>query len=223
MRRQFDFIITGTPFCGYAATAKVLNDIGIGCSVEKSINDWWAMMDLDPKNEIEGDCSWFAAPYLDFFKDSTIILHQTVNPSRFIEEAERSRLFNNWETDYLYSHKTDFSANKFIKYQGREWNWPNSTRERIELFYTKWNLLIEEKAQGKKYMRYRVEDFGEELLERICWFLGTSFSGKNVGRFAKSSSLDISKALETNQELKNICFRYDYLPFSDKSLPFNTA
>jgi len=223
MRKPFDFIITGTPFCGYSATAKVLRTFGVGCSIEKSITDWWAMMDIEPKNKIEGDCSWFAAPYLDYFNDSTIILHQTVNPSSFIEQAEKSNLFHNWETDYLHSHKTDFCSNKFIKYQGREWKWPNDIRKRAELFYVRWNLLIEEKAKGKKYMRYRIEDFGEDLFERLCWFIGADFSAKAVGKIAKKSSFSIIESLESNQELKDLCCRYDYLPFSDKSLPFNTA
>jgi len=220
MRKQFDFIITGTPFCGYYATVKALKELGISCSVEKGINDWWAMLDVETENRIEGDCSWFAAPYLDYFNNSTIILHQTINPSKFIEEAEQSNLFKNWETDYLHSHKTDFSANKFIKYQGREWGWPNDTKGRIEMFYLKWNLLIEAKSQGKKYMRYQVEEFGNDLLERICWFIGANFTENNTPKSINKKYIESNKQFSFNQELKDLCFRYDYLPLFESKIPF---
>ena len=65
-------------------------------------------------------------------------------------------------------------------------------------------------------MRYQVEDFGEDLLERICWFIGADFSARDVGKVLKNPLLNTNKIFESNQELRKLCYRYDYLPFFDK-------
>lgn len=214
MRKPLDFIIVTTPHDDYQSIAKIFDSLGIKCTIESSITDWWSLVDVEDEGLIQGDCSWFAAPYLDHLSDTTIILHQTINPLHYIPLMMESKLFEEWDTDYTNSYYKDYSANKFVKFQGKTWNWPASTIERIELFYSKWNKTIEEKSQNKKYMRYKIEDMGTDLIEQLLWFIGkpnvSSFSEINPSRLTAKRKSNL-RFENLQQETKELYIKYDYL------------
>lgn len=211
--KPFDFIITTVPFNEQYLIVNILKELGINCSIQKSIDHWWFNGSLFGRKEIQGDASWMAAPYLDILQPPTIILHQTVSPSIAIPFLENSRFFKDWETNYLDSYTKNYCINKYVKYHGRNWNWPESTKDKIELFYVKWNELIEEKSKNRKYMRFKAESVNEDIIEKICWFIGIKIKEDDIKNVIYSSKEIKPKNIDMQFSTKvmEIAKRYDYL------------
>lgn len=178
------FIVTGTGRCGTVYMARLLTQLGIPCGHE-SLFDFRGydglcerlsgrrpvtLSDISKKEpwtdpeEIVADSSYGAAPFLNREPCKSIpVLHVVRHPLMVVGSFVRDFKYftlakpndHHWQ-DFIYSHLPELST-------------IGTSFERACYFYIKWNKMISDAKQNRRYMRHKIED---GLTPRIISFLG---------------------------------------------------
>lgn len=166
------FVITGCGRSGTTYTAKILSQVGCPCTHEQfftgskptALKAFMArngLRQLSWNPSIIGEAAWEAAPWLPHLPEDTLIFHQLRHPLDFI----RSRQKKGWVHGRFRSRhlphiprmdKTSFAALPLSE----QASW-------LARFWIDWNAMVESRASGKHYQRYRIEEFDLPQLQNI--------------------------------------------------------
>ena len=147
------FMITGTPRSGTASVSRVLSSLGLNCGHEQYFNPWNVTHEVECLNDdVWGDCSWMAVPFLRDLPTTTKVYHLVRDPVKTINSIIATGQLD-WPSDYQ----------RFIaEHMWRDANyWPSETMSEAQRFWVKWNRLIEE--SGRVARRLRVENISDWL------------------------------------------------------------
>lgn len=150
------FLVTGCGRSGTAHTANVFTLAGLPCgheSVFKPTNLLGAS-DLTWPEDLPGEASWLAAPFVGCLPPGTVVLHQVREPVAVIRSHLRLRFF---ETPSPY---LDFALRHFPELAD------GTPARRALLYWVGWNRTAEAAGalEGVPYFRFRVEDLDADLL-----------------------------------------------------------
>jgi len=84
--RDIDYVIVSFPRSGTGYIAKVLDGIGLNCGHEKAFSHNRQIMQRET-DEIWGDSSWLAVPYIDALPETTKVYWQTRHPVKSLDSA----------------------------------------------------------------------------------------------------------------------------------------
>jgi len=144
------YLVTGTGRCGTGTLSIFLTHAGYPCGHE-SIFRWGGR-----PSHIEGvaESSWMAAPYLDDERlEDTTIIHLVRDPIKVVSSIVHIGLFTS-ENVAGYAHFIYLNLPELKEY---------SVLDKAVYFYTKWNEMIEPRAD----VFFRLEDGPETLIEKL--------------------------------------------------------
>jgi hypothetical protein len=228
--KKLKYIITGTGRCGTCFFAKFLTSVGVPCGHEYIFGPQLDDVPVKLKRErsklsavsqegvpkwvdestIIADSSLLAAPYLDhrMLKNCKII-HLARDPllviSSFVLDGGYFVGYcpkDIWEY-FIYTHVPELTAKM-------------SAIERAVNYYIEWNKLIEEKAQGKERLFFRIDrdDLSKamDFLEINPSLLPISFSDKTCNTWKKRSHDVTYEEIPqpARNQLREIAERYGY-------------
>jgi hypothetical protein len=167
-KNKLNFIVVGTGRCGTVYFAKLLTAVGIPCSHERIFthagldrggNDSdvsrWA--GLSVHDFLLAEASYMAVPFLDhpILKSATII-HAVRDPFQVILS------FNN---KLQFWHHPQNKWEKFILRNMPELAEQGDPLNKNCYYVVRWNRWIEKQAQGRPYLRVRLEHDEDKLLD----------------------------------------------------------
>ncbi|WP_043319374.1 sulfotransferase family protein [Microbulbifer sp. HZ11] len=169
------FVITGCGRSGTTYIARLLSELGCPCNHEvfftgsrpgrgTELMARLGARELRWSSPTIGEAAWEAAPWLPLMPDDTHVLHQLRHPLEFI----RSRQKKGWVHGRFRSrHLPHFPRMNKARFAAlplpEQADW-------LARFWIDWNALVEERARGKSYLRYRIEDFDlAKLNEMLTW------------------------------------------------------
>ncbi|MCA0899603.1 hypothetical protein [Microbulbifer agarilyticus] len=166
------FVITGCGRSGTTYIAKLLTELGCHCDHEvfftgrkpgvfTRLAAQLGVRELAWQPPVIGEAAWEAVPWLPHMPDDIQVLHQLRHPLEFI----RSRQKKGWVHGYFRSrhlpHFPRMNKERFAALPlAEQADW-------LARFWIDWNALAETRAEGKPYLRYRIEDFDLAKLEEI--------------------------------------------------------
>jgi hypothetical protein len=160
---QIAYVVAATPRSGTQYVAEVLTRLGLNCSHEK-----YFFFDRDGKgfpdgSAVCGESSSHAAPHLPKTPEHVVVFHQVRNPVRVIQ----SHLDLGWLSNKSVAARA--GVLKFFRHFSgwRDFDKYSTALERAAWFWHDYNLMIERNAQGRRYVRYRLEDLDGVLLARL--------------------------------------------------------
>ncbi|MFV8781259.1 hypothetical protein ACNKU7_02445 [Microbulbifer sp. SA54] len=179
------FVITGCGRSGTTYTAKILSQVGCHCTHEQfftgsrpsalqTLMARSGLRQLNWESAVIGEAAWEAAPWLPHLPDDTLVFHQLRHPLAFI----RSRQKKGWVHGRFRSRhlpniprmsKTSFAALPLAEQAA----W-------LARFWIDWNAMVELRAGGKRYQRYRIEELDLHLLQNILDQVGFAHDGKQL-------------------------------------------
>ena len=163
------YIVVSTPRSGTGYTAQVLSKLGLNCGHETYFRTSETIYQREA-NEIWGDSSWLAAPFISKLPPTTLVLHQLRDPIKTLDSMMARRQLRGKvrpedkgpRGEYVNFLKTHFELGESIKFP----------QERLAHFWAAWHSSIETQSKnpkyGLQYFRFRVEDMNEELLLSIA-------------------------------------------------------
>ncbi len=136
--------------------------------------------------EVWGDASWLCVPLIERLPPGTVVFHQLRDPIKVLNSnlpPGGDSYFRTWDenaglkTDPLYNKTIPYK--RFIWEHTQDWVWPKGEAkeaespeeiERLIHWWVNWNLWIEFAAMKRSdlvYVRYRLEDMEDSLLQNI--------------------------------------------------------
>lgn len=166
------FLVTGCARSGTGYIATVLTSLGVPCGHERV----FCPSHLDGRDELvwpdelPGESSWLAAPYLANLPDDLPVLHQVREPVAFLRSKVRTRFF---EVPSWYKSFAERVRPPLLE---------GSPLERGMRYWLEWNRMVEAAAEepARRTLRYRLEDVGEPLLEEILETVGVTIDPERV-------------------------------------------
>lgn len=159
MRQHTPFLLTGSGRCGTGYTSNLLTELGYDCGHEVAF-DWKTLANntWPVPFALRGcDSSWLAMPVMSQLPPETVILHQVRNPVKVVRSLMGIRFLSpEQRASDPYSRIADTVA-----------QCPDDELEACMHFWTEWNAQIEERAAGRPYRRFRVEDIDAFLVREI--------------------------------------------------------
>ena len=149
------FVITGSPRSGTAYVARLLSNLGLYCGHEECFNPWNIKYEAECLNDnVWGDCSWMAVPFVPDLPPATKVFHLVRDPVKTINSIIATGQLD-WPSDYQ----------RFIAEHmwGDASYWPSETMSEAQRFWVRWNQLMEE--SGRVTRRIRVEKVRDWLPE----------------------------------------------------------
>ncbi len=191
------FIVVG---CGHSATryiSRFFTQLGIPCGHE----DIFSRTGVLKNEELVGDASWRAMPYLEQFEG--IVFHQVRHPLPVISSLiwlGKNRGLDEWKAHIDIDCPVEIGAMRI---------------------YTRWNQMCE---QGNPYFRYQIENITPELIFAFCLVVGMPRSLEKIEFLIKKMprkinyhnkkiiSWDCLPDCDEKVELMKISKRYKYNP-----------
>lgn len=159
---KLKFVVVGTGRSGTFYTAHLFSGLGIFTGHENVYNSGdsqyhgWAPQE----DEIEGESSWMAVPYLDQF--GGYILHQTRDPLLVVQSLLGSA--------FMYGHISKQSWFKNIV--GKYFDLSDDHLINAVKYTLFWNQWIESFSDSPKYIRYQIEELNENRVQDLLNFMG---------------------------------------------------
>jgi hypothetical protein len=179
------YVVISTPRSATGYTARVLSELGLNCGHEKSFCTPHQLC-YRAGEEIWGDSSWLAAPFIKDMPPTTLVLHQLRDPIKTLDSMMTRRQLRGCNPG---GEAPRGEYTQFLRKYVENWESEESQHERLARFWVEWNLRIEQ-ANHPNYLRYWVEDMDEELLLRIISHLGVTVSPSQI-----QSALEIDKSV----------------------------
>jgi hypothetical protein len=163
------FVITGCPRSGTRYMATLLAALGVRLGHEKvfGIREGLGMRDVRWK-KWEGDVSWLAVPFLPL--EDTVVLQQVRHPLEFVRSVVGF--------GFLSDERADLAFPKVVRRHAPEVYEPDTEIERGATMWRLWNA----RAEPHVALTYRLEDFGLDLLMRICRLVELDVSEEQAAR-----------------------------------------
>jgi len=169
------YIVVSTPRSGTGYTARVLSSLGLNCGHETYFRPGMTIY-RRKINEIWGDSSWLAVPFIAKLPPTTLVLHQLRDPIRTLDSMMVRRQLRGKTSPEGKSPRGEYT--NFLKKHFEDWESTESPQERLTRFWAAWHSNIETQAKDPKhqlqYFRFRVEDMDEDLLLSITSAIGIS-------------------------------------------------
>ena len=186
---QIRYVVASLPRSGTKYIAKILTELGQNCGHERSFTcsmGGMGVVDVPNAPDVWGDASWLSVPLIAQLPPGTVVFHQLRDPLKVLNSnlpPGGDSYFRTWdenaglETDPLY--KKPIPYKRYIWDNTQDWVWPNGVAKEAESpeeiqrlihFWTNWNLWIESSAMKRSdlvYVRYRLEDMEDHLLQNI--------------------------------------------------------
>lgn len=154
------FLITGCGRSGTAHAANVLTLAGLPCGHEAVFQPAKLLgaTEIVWPEDLPGESSWLAAPFVGCLPPGTVVLHQVREPVAVMRSHLRLGFF---ETPSPY---LDHALRQFPELA------EGSPARRALLFWVGWNRTVEAVAslEGVPYFRYRLEDLDADLLLELA-------------------------------------------------------
>ncbi len=158
------FLITGCARSGTGYIATLLTALGIPCGHERVFCPTHLRKgeDLLWPDQVWGESSWLAAPYIDALPLDLPVLHQVREPTAFVRSKVRTRFF---EVPTWYKSFAERVAPDLLE---------GTSVERSMRYWITWNRMVAAagNAHGRPYLRYRLEDIDAPLLRQIFELIG---------------------------------------------------
>jgi hypothetical protein len=169
------FVVTGCARSGTKYAAELLNALGIPCGHESVFRPGIGRPTTPGTDELQGDSSWLAAPYLDGLGPGTVVLHQVREPLAVV----RSHLGFHFFAEPPPSGAGYVAA---VRTACPEVFDPPDELRRALRYWESWNRLVEDGARraGLRYRRYRLEDMDAPLLAELAGLLGHRPRGRRL-------------------------------------------
>ncbi|MFH1747969.1 MAG: hypothetical protein ABIG44_13115 [Planctomycetota bacterium] len=170
------FLVVATPRSGTAYTAQAFSQFDINCGHEQYCKIETRLEEFLASEEVCGECSWLAVPYLDKLPANVRVLHQARNPLHVIRSLLEIQFLDldaggRPRREGLRRGFTEFALKhcpEVLAY--------NTELERSAWFYYHWNLRIDQRRSEREILRYRLEDLDERLLRTLLTFIGVDAS-----------------------------------------------
>ncbi len=154
------FLITGCGRSGTAHTANVFTLAGLPCGHEAVFkpSNLLGATELVWPEDLPGESSWLAAPFVGCLPAGTVVLHQVREPVAVIRSHLRLAFFER-PSPYL-----DFARRHFPELAD------GTPARRALLYWVGWNRTAEGAAsiEGVPYFRFRLEDLDADLLLELA-------------------------------------------------------
>jgi len=188
------FLVTGCGRSGTTFVARLLSALGIPCGHE-------AVFDVGPlaageafwPADVPGEASWLGAPYMLDLPPGSVVLHQVREPLAVVRSLMRMRFFHRPSSDPAYAA---FAVEHFPALAQGE------PLERCIAYWVGWNRLAEQASAvpGLRYVRYRLEDMGVELLEQLCGVLEHPFDAARAEAALRALPADVNTRGERSED-----------------------
>ena len=184
--------------------AELLTRAGCSCGHEdffpKAVSPtayWLARVGVKPllwPRPPYGEAAWEAAPYLPYLPRNSVIFHQIRRPMDFIRSRQRKGLSR------AAFRNRNVSVQAPVSNKYRFWEFPLAAQvEYLAEFWIEWNDLVERRAAGKEYHRYRVDELDADKLGWMLETVGCSGDEQTVAQAYRETSRTTNrgKPLET--------------------------
>jgi hypothetical protein len=149
--------------------ARVLAAMGLRCGHEDLFNQnsTQGRLPLPWPDDMPGESSWFAVPFLEALPAGTLVAHQVRHPLGVVNSSVRNKFFERarWDRASLDEKRyRQYLVYSFMEHHIRGMH-NGSDVEKAMRYWLEWNRLAEraENIQGLRYIRYRLEDIGARL------------------------------------------------------------
>ena len=190
-RPSHRFLVTGCGRSGTGYTATLFTTLGLPCGHEAVFNPY----DLDRAEvfwpeDVPGESSWLAAPLLQHMPAGTKVLHQVRSHLEVVRSLVRIRLFD--EPSPYRQFAEDLCPQLAT----------GTALEQSALYWLHWNQIVEEgaRAAGLPYMRYRLEDYGPELVDALLEFIEVSIADGQVQTALAERPRDVNTRGDKSQD-----------------------
>ena len=171
------YVVVSTPRSGTGYAAEMLNSLGLNCGHEQAFRP--GVCHYKKPEEVWGESSWLAAPFLAEMPSTTLVLHQIRNPVKTLDSMmARRQLRGRWKPEHNLPRG---EYTNFLKTHVSDWE-SCDHKERLIRFWVEWHTRIEDGIRDSdlQYLRYRVEDVNESLLHSIAKKVGVEVSSEQV-------------------------------------------
>jgi hypothetical protein len=143
--------------------------------------EFWEHCDDFWPDQIPGESSWLAVPYLSCLPQGTIVLHQVRDPIPVVRSLVRVKLFQRPRSPYTVFAEEFCEALRH-----------GNPIERSIHYWLEWNRMAEQARllPGLRYFRYRLEDIDEGLVEEILLAIGFQCSREQIQEALKTQPSD---------------------------------
>jgi hypothetical protein len=159
--RDIDYIVTGFPRSGTTYAAHVLSKLGLNCGHEKAFSHNKSIMAKDT-DELWGDSSWLAAPFLDRLPETTLRFIQRRNPYKVLDSVFPGGKGSLVGTLSQVTGKREGRKGPYARFATRwcaDYVTADDEMERICQWYLRWHEYTNVSATWQ----YKVEDMASEL------------------------------------------------------------
>ncbi len=165
------YVVVSSPRSGTGYTAEVLSRLGLNCGHEKAFFPGRYVYS-HPEENLWGDSSWLAAPFLVKMPTGTLVLHQLRNPIKTLDSMSGRRQLRGNTQPGGQGPRGEYT--KFLNAHFANWESNESQHVRLARFWVEWNLKIEQQKDNPnlRYFRFRLEDLCESLLLHIVDLIG---------------------------------------------------
>jgi hypothetical protein len=191
--------------------SKVLTQLGLPCTHERIVNIYWVAEGPVRFAKLvggSGDSSHLAAPLLAELPQQTLVLHQVREPVAVIRSHMGIRFFARPHEPSIYLADRHEDIVRFIGEHCPSCVEGEDELTRCIRYWTDWNRLVERTsdAAGLEYLRYRLEDIDEDLLQEILRRLGAEVSRSQI----TATLAEVSRS--TNTRLRDPSVDWSELP-----------
>ena len=155
-----NFVVCGAARSGTGYTSMALTALGHRCGHEMVFDPFKHVPQFD---DLQGDSSWLALPYLDDLPDGAVIFHQVRDPLEVIRSLVGIRMLTapSSHLDFIAEHAPEVIDQ------------PDEI-SRCMAYWVVWNRRIARHADGKRpYVGYRLEDLEPAVFSQFAGLLGS--------------------------------------------------
>jgi len=167
------FLVSGCGRSGTGYTSALLTRLGADCGHEVLFEVERLERDVPPDwpEDVWGESSWLAAPFLERLPAGTVVLHQVRHPLAVVRSFARQNFFGRrhpWRS-FAVRHCPEFEEHPPLA--------------ACFLYWLRWNELVQraETLPGLSYFRYRIEDV-DDVLARVLREIGCAPPVEQVAR-----------------------------------------
>jgi hypothetical protein len=218
------YVVVSTPRSATSYTAQLLSAAGLRCSHERYFSPKRRLF-TDASENLFGEASWLAAPFLTALPEDTLILHQVRDPVRTVNSLIHTRICDPARLGCVTSLKpVPTHANPFALFLWCHTPFPSIALSDTQLaifFWCHWHRLIEQMSKGRPYLRYRVEDMSSRLLHDLSMKIAGSAKVSLIDEAMASVSRDsnhrgiVPQVVTYNSlgdDARQLAVRYGYRP-----------
>jgi hypothetical protein len=166
------YVVVSTPRSATLYTARLLTALGLACGHEAYFTPKGQSF-FDELHGSFGDSSWLAAPFLMSLPQETVIFHQIRDPVNTINSMIYTK----------HLSLTELKENPYVSFLRLHAGFANLSLSEEELaceFWCTWHQLIEKGCEGRRHLRYKIEDMSSELLRELVSFIPAKVSFNNI-------------------------------------------